>query len=115
MKLTTRNERNEYPNAREGIDKQLLDNLSLTEHLRWNAKMELLGFVPGPAKDFRKKTHPCIVDCNELIRNEKTRSTFIYDTGVVELSFRWWNSASGKPGNKPRQPDMNNPFNDIYL
>lgn len=88
VKLTTRNERNEYPNAREGIDKQLLDNLSLTEHLRWNAKMELLGFVPGPAKDFRKKTHPCIVDCNELIRNEKTRSTFIYDTGVVELSFR---------------------------
>ena len=88
VKLTARNEKNEYYNALAGENKCLLNNLSYNEHLRWNAKMELLGFVWGPQKDFKLKTHPCIVDCNELIRNKKIQETLIYDTGVVELSFR---------------------------
>lgn len=88
VKLTARNEKNEYYNALTGENKCLLNSLSYGEHLRWNAKMELLGFVWGPKKDFKLKTHPCIVDCNELIRNKKIQETLIYDTGVVELSFR---------------------------
>ena len=88
VKLTARNEKNEYYNALTGENKCLLNNLSYNEHLRWNAKMELLGFVWGPQKDFKLKTHPCIVDCDELIRNKQIQETLIYDTGVVELSFR---------------------------
>lgn len=36
-------------------NKQLLQNLSDCEHLRWNAKMELLGFEPATSEDIKKK------------------------------------------------------------
>ena len=87
VEMTTRDNNNEYSRASGTEFEQLMHNLSYCEHLRWNAKMELLGFVHGAGKDFKKKTHHCIVDCNELIRNEHTKGTFIYDEGVVELSF----------------------------
>ena len=87
VEMTTRDRYNEYSRAAGGNFEQLLHNLSYCEHLRWNAKMELQGFVHGANKDFRKKTHHCIVDCSELIRNERTKGTFIYDEAVVELSF----------------------------
>ena len=70
------------------IDARLIANLDYCEHCRWNSKMELLGFVHGATKDFKRKTHPCMVSCNELIRNSNTRGTVIYDQGTVELSFR---------------------------
>ena len=62
-------------------NKQLLHNLCDCEHLRWNAKMELLGFEPTTNKDtqaledmkdgklrdpwrsLKLRRHECIVDC----------------------------------------------------
>lgn len=100
--------------AREGLtskmllldsNKQLLRNLCDCEHLRWNAKMELLGFVPASDEDtqsleekpngelrnvwknFRLRRHECLVDCQTLHSNEVLASTIKYDVSTVKLSF----------------------------
>lgn len=88
LKITQREEETgHYPNASEGIAKLLFDNLSKCEHLRWNASMELQGFVSCQnGKSFQRKEHKCIVDCDVLA--EKYAYTILYDNCVVELSFR---------------------------
>lgn len=76
-----------YPNVRDLASETLFDNLSKCEHLRWNACMELQGFVTCDGdKDFRRKEHKCLVD-NDVLRS-KYPETVPYDQCVVELSFR---------------------------
>lgn len=76
-----------YPNACEGASKTLFDNLSKCEHLRWNASMELQGFVMCVGKrSYQRKEHPLIVDCKAL--QENFADTILYDNCVVELSVR---------------------------
>lgn len=56
------------------------------EHLRWNAKMELMGFIrDGENKDSRRRQHKNIIDCKTL--EDKYKDTIKYDKKVVELSF----------------------------
>lgn len=62
----------------------ILKNLSHCEHLRWNAKMELLGFVRG-RKDMKLRQHYCIVDCKTL--KQEYDYTIPFDNVVVRLSF----------------------------
>lgn len=73
-----------------GRDELLIDNLVYTEHIRWNAKMELLGFVPGREKSMKERIHPCLMPCSELIasQDEAIRRTLLYDRGIVELSIK---------------------------
>lgn len=86
-------------------NKQLLQNLSDCEHLRWNAKMELLGFESVTSKDIKKedekskdkqripwksfklRRHECIVDCQTLHSNPILAKTIPYDESAVKLSF----------------------------
>ena len=86
-------------------NKQLLQNLSDCEHLRWNAKMELLGFEPATIEDIKKeeekskdkqrdpwrslklRRHECIVDCLTLHSNPVLAKTIPYDESAVKLSF----------------------------
>lgn len=86
-------------------NKQLLQNLSDCEHLRWNAKMELLGFEPATSEDIKKeeekskdkqrdpwrslklRRHECIVDCQTLHFNPVLAKTISYDESAVKLSF----------------------------
>lgn len=86
-------------------NKQLLQNLSDCEHLRWNAKMELLGFEPATSEDIKKedekskdkqrdpwrslklRRHECIVDCLTLHSNPVLAETIPYDESAVKLSF----------------------------
>lgn len=86
-------------------NKQLLHNLCDCEHLRWNAKMELLGFVPakkediqslkdklngelrGAWKNFRLRRHECFVDCQTLHSKPVLANTIQYDESTVRLSF----------------------------
>jgi hypothetical protein len=76
-----------YPNACEGTSKKLFDNLSKCEHLRWNASMELQGFVVCIGeRSYQRKEHPLIVDCKVL--QEKFPETILYDNCVVELSVK---------------------------
>lgn len=90
ISVTSRNERNEYPELTSETDKTLFNNLAYCEHLRWNAKMELLGFVYGEHKSMKHKTHDCFLSCNDLIRSDKSyvADTLRYDKGIVELSLR---------------------------
>lgn len=87
------------------FNKQLLQNLSDCEHLRWNAKMELLGFEPATSEDIKKeeekskdkqrdpwrslklRRHECIVDCQTLHFNPVLAKTIPYDESAVKLSF----------------------------
>ena len=82
-----------------------LYNVAICEHLRWNAKMELLGFVPakkediqsledklngelrGAWKDCRLRRHECIVDCQTLHSKPVLANTIQYDESTVRLSF----------------------------
>lgn len=86
-------------------NKQLLQNLSDCEHLRWNAKMELLGFEPATSEDIKKeeekskdkqrdpwrslklRRHECIVDCQILHFNPVLAKTIPYDESAVKLSL----------------------------
>ena len=86
-------------------NKQLLQNLSNCEHLRWNAKMELLGFESATREDIKKeeekskdkqrdpwrslklRRHECIVDCQTLHSNPVLAKTIPYDESAVKLSF----------------------------
>lgn len=87
--------------------KSLLRNLCDCEHLRWNAKMELLGFEPAtdmdiqkveenrkddkklerPWKSFKLRKHECMVDCQTLHTHPILSATIPYDQSTVELSF----------------------------
>ena len=75
----------------EGCDKALLDNLAYCEHVRWNAKTELLGFVYGEEKLFKRKTHNCLLSCNRLIRSADpyVARTVRFDKAIVELSLEF--------------------------
>ena len=86
-------------------NKQLLQNLSDCEHLRWNAKMELLGFEPATSEDIKKeeekskdkqrdpwrslklRRHECNVDCQTLHFNPVLAKTIPYDESAVKLSL----------------------------
>lgn len=87
--------------------KLLLHNLSNCEHLRWNAKMELLGFEPAtkddiskdeeahkhdnnprsPWRSFQLRRHECLANCQALHSNPILASTIPYDVSAVILSF----------------------------
>lgn len=96
-------------------NRQLLRNLCDCEHLRWNAKMELLGFEPArqedtqslndkktngelrdPWRNLRLRRHECIVDCQTLHSNEVLANTIKFDVSTVKLSFEMNDEAMGK-------------------
>lgn len=66
---------------------KLLTNLAITEHLRWNASHEMLGFVYGEEKNYRKQTHYCLLPWNELPEISDTNALRVYDYLVVETTL----------------------------
>ena len=71
----------------------LYTNLCRCEHLRWNAKMELLGFTyyddsqdKDKNKDIRRRKHRCLIGCKELEAGPD-KETIEFDKKVVNLSF----------------------------
>lgn len=70
----------------DGLDKKLKDSLALTEHLRWIACNELMGYTYGEAKDYKQKTHPCMQQWENL--SEETRK---YDHLVVRTALEMKN------------------------
>ncbi|MCM1152832.1 MAG: hypothetical protein NC328_04165 [Muribaculum sp.] len=61
---------------------KILDVLAQTEHLRWNASHQLLGFVKGDIKSETRRIHPSLTDWKYLV--EYTRS---FDYNVVDISL----------------------------
>ena len=66
----------------DALDEHLKDALALTEHLRWAASLELMGYVYGPEKDYKAKTHPCIRPWEELPQDVRK-----YDYLVVKTTM----------------------------
>lgn len=61
----------------------LLTRLAQTEHLRWNASHEILGYEPSKApKDEMRFLHNCLIDWEKL--SDETRS---YDFNVVDVTL----------------------------
>ncbi len=98
LKIMSEREGVEYKNALDGTDNfTLMENLSLCEHLRWNSKLEVLGFVQSKMnpnvkyieRDYDCKTHECLVTCHELNTIPKFKNVKIFDWAVVELSIRY--------------------------
>lgn len=70
-----------YSNAPDDIA-AILTNLARTEHLRWNASHEILGYSPGPVKDEVKMQHKHLKAWQKL-----TADTQAYDYNVVDISL----------------------------
>ena len=84
----------DYPQL-YGPEKQLMLNLAITEHLRWNAAHEMAGYVnnvKGHSCNERTKQHNCLKPWQEL-DNESDNAGYavdfkLFDFGVVETSFK---------------------------
>ena len=74
--------------ARLTVGNPLFTNLSRCEHLRWNAKMELLGFTydDKQEKDMQRRKHRCLIECKKL-ETGPDKKTIEFDQKVVTLSF----------------------------
>lgn len=64
------------------MDNALKDTLAITEHLRWMASNEIMGYTFGESKDYKQKTHPCIRPWEDL-----TEATQKYDYLVVKTTM----------------------------
>lgn len=62
--------RRKYDQLDENISKLIL-NLAITEHLRWNASHEMLGYKKGDKTDELLQLHNCLVNWNELDKVSK--------------------------------------------
>lgn len=62
---------------------ELLINLAITEHERWIASHELMGYTKNSKNDHVKKHHECMVDWQDL-QDDKIRS---YDCNVVDTTI----------------------------
>lgn len=72
----------------DGLDQPLKDALAVTEHMRWMACLELMGYTFGEMKDYKKKTHPSILSWENL--SEEIRK---YDYLVVKTTIEMKNEA----------------------
>ena len=77
----TFNTPNFSPNAQPSTP-SILATLAWTEHLRWCASHEVLGYVYGVKKDEARMTHDNLVSWQEL--TEEVQS---YDCNVVDVSL----------------------------
>ena len=67
----------------------LINNIAITEHLRWNASHEMLGYSYAPGKKNPVlRTHACITYWDELETLDKPYSVRLYDYLVVENTLR---------------------------
>ncbi len=84
-----------YPKLTKPNENQLMLNLAMCEHLRWNAAHEMRGYVnnvKGHSCDERTKQHNCLKKWEELDTESDAVSYIddykLFDYGVVETSFK---------------------------
>lgn len=63
-----------WPDGQKVVDKieNIAINIAKTEHLRWAASHEILGYVPADAKDEVKLMHDCLKDWSKLTEKERS-------------------------------------------
>ena len=62
---------------------ELLRNVAMVEHERWNAAHRLMGYVYAPVKNFERREHDCLRAWDEL-----TLCYQSYDCEVVETTIK---------------------------
>jgi len=62
---------------------RIVDVLAQTEHLRWNASHEILGYEKGPEKEEVRMLHNCLVPWEDLSLDYQS-----YDYNVVDVSLK---------------------------
>lgn len=83
----------------QGTDeqRQILFNLAKTEHMRWCAMMEIMGYTPyyddiqdgdDRLKDTIKKKHSCMVSIEKMQTVSSLSETIPYDYTVVDICLR---------------------------
>lgn len=90
-KTLKRDGSNRYEGGQQ--NQALLDTLAQTEHLRWNASHEMMGYVKGDAKDESRFTHNCLTTW-DLLDSDETRG---YDYDVVETSLFMYHKEQKEP------------------
>ena len=86
----------------QGTDeqRQILFNLAKTEHMRWCAMMEIMGYTPyyddiqngdPNLKDTLQKKHSCMVSIETMQRVSSLSETIPYDYAVVDICL--WMAA----------------------
>lgn len=73
--------------------KPLLQNIARCEHLRWVASNIMLGYTANEdkehnGKDYIRKTHACMVSCDELEKYQALKATVIYDYNTIWVGMR---------------------------
>ncbi len=68
---------------------EVIRNIAVCEHLRWNAAMQLQGYSFGEKKDHLRRTHPCLTDWDNLTYEKQT-----YDFLALETVFMMLKSES---------------------
>jgi hypothetical protein len=73
---------------------ELFMNIAKTEHMRWVASMELLGYtwLPYPNaehkdRDYSTKQHACLTDFDTIIKTPELCDTIKYDCSVTDTSL----------------------------
>lgn len=71
----------------------LLQNIARCEHLRWVASNIMLGYTANAdkehnGKDYIRKTHACMVPCDELEKHQALRETIIYDYNTIWVGMQ---------------------------
>lgn len=61
---------------------KILERLSITEHLRWNASHIAMGYVYGKEKNSISRTHPCITEISSIDSYTK-----FYDWLVIKTTL----------------------------
>ena len=96
-RISTTGTEYQYPDLEEVFDtpqlkwiSRFLTNMAKTEHLRWIAAMETLGYTfQGPElKDDIVKAHKCMVSWDKLPKITTSNKTRLYDYLVVETSIK---------------------------
>lgn len=75
---------------------ELLRNVAMVEHERWNAAHRLMGYVYAPVKNFERREHDCLRAWDEL-----TLCYQSYDCEVVETTIKlaYQNALSERQNN----------------
>lgn len=77
-----------YPNLSEK-ENAVMRGLAITEHLRWNASHEMLGYRRGDINNHRERTHKCLTHWQNLSSGPLKNSDDykLFDYNVVETSL----------------------------
>ena len=80
----------EYEEVRQDETRLLMYNMTLCEHLRWNAAHKMMGYTYGEEKNEAVKRHDCLIEYSKLPKfpNNPRYDKGVYDFLVLETSIK---------------------------